>query len=244
MKRRACFAFAVGLAMSPLAHANCHDFTRSWGKLFPDHTVDATHVACLAWPADPKLTIAALPFSGHSTDLGVIVADSATGKVIAHGEQEDAIDRRNWRVLDRLAIDVKPYPLDRNRIAFGIVVVNGDIDTTARSKEAVMSMYVMEGPRVTQVLDRLLVYWRTGGIFDDCAGGIEEINRKLAVGAAVNGGPPPLTASETSSTYTSPNKGTSSPDCGVRATDVKRVDYTIPYRNGKYQVPKALQPFA
>ncbi|KVG68184.1 hypothetical protein [Burkholderia pseudomultivorans] len=244
MKRLTCFALALGLAMSSPARADCKRFIRSWAQLYPQRTVDAAHVACIAWPANPKLTIAALPFDRQSADLGVVVADSATGKVVAHGLQEDAIDRSSWRSLERLAIDVAPYPLDKNRTAFGVVAVNRDTDSASRTVEAVMSMYVIDGPRVQQILDRLLVYWRTGGIFYDCAGEVSEVKRKLAVGASGSAGYPTLNASETSSTYASPHKGQSADDCNVRASDVKHRDYSIRYRNGRYEVPKALQPFA
>lgn len=244
MNRLACLTLALGLAVSSTAYADCKSFTRSWAQLYPGRTVDAAHVACVAWPANPKLTIAALPFDKQSADLGVVVADSATGKVVAHGLNEDAIDRSSWRNLERLAIDVTPYPLDKNRTAFGVVAVNRDVDNASRTIEAVMSMYVIDGSRVQPILDRLLVYWRTGGIFYDCAGEVSEVKRKVAVGAGGAAGYPTLNASETSSTYASPHKGQSADDCNVRAVDVKHGDYSIRYRNGRYEVPKALQPFA
>ncbi|RXV68593.1 hypothetical protein D1006_25915 [Burkholderia stabilis] len=137
-----------------------------------------------------------------------------------------------------------PYPLDKNRVAFGVVAVNRDTDSASNTTEAVLSMYLMDGPRVRSILDRLLVYWRTSGIFYDCAGEVEEVKRKLTVGPAGSAGYATLKASETSATYASPHKGKSSPDCNVRAINAKHGDYSIQYRNGRYEVPKDLQPFA
>ncbi|WP_164992068.1 hypothetical protein [Burkholderia stabilis] len=57
--------------------------------------VDVAHVACVAWPANPKLTITALPPGKDSADPGVVVAERSTGAVVAHGVQAGAIDRSN-----------------------------------------------------------------------------------------------------------------------------------------------------
>lgn len=235
------------LAGAPLlAHAGCEDNAAKWAQqLQPGRAIDQDRGAvCKIWPADPALTIAALPLSrpGNTDiqgtdDLEVLVADTATGAIVAHQLRKSAL-QFDAVAIRELVIDTAPYQLTPRLRAFGIRVDYDNMSRASPYGARALSLYVMEGARLRTVLDGLMVKESNGEWDENCAGTRRETLRTIAVGPAGKSGYAALrVTSRTTTTVSTLAAG----DCVDHTKTAKPSIATLPYRDGRYEVPKDMR---
>ncbi|KMZ11676.1 hypothetical protein BHUM_04214c [Candidatus Burkholderia humilis] len=114
--KKTLLALSANLLFPALAHAACKDRLGVWAaRLHPQRTLDAALAVCKDWPVDSALTLVALPLphkdndrDGGVFDLEVLVAERASGAIIAHVFQENAITSDAVR-FSRLSLDTARY---------------------------------------------------------------------------------------------------------------------------------------
>lgn len=243
--KRTLLSLAIGLAPL-LAHAGCEDNFPKWtAQLHPGRALDTEHAVCKVWPANEALTIAALPLPQKDNnddqgtdDLEVLVADSASGTVIAHQFQKGAISYDAFR-FSGLTLDTARYQLTPQNRAFGVRVSHESSSRVNPFSQTALSLYVVDGQSLRTVVDKFVVE-DTGGEWDgNCAGTFNNTTRTLDIGPAGKEGYAALKGTEKSSGTVSVVKN------GQCADDVsksmKRTNFTLEYRNGKYGLPKGMQ---
>ncbi|MBN3852971.1 hypothetical protein G3N59_06220 [Paraburkholderia sp. Ac-20340] len=243
--KRILLCLAIGLTPL-LAHAGCEDNFQKWtSQLHPGRTLDTEHAACKVWPANEALTIAALPLPQKNNnddegtdDLEVLVADTASGTVIAHQFQKSAISYDAVR-FSGLTIDTARYQLTPQNRAFGVRVSHEGSSRVNPFGQTALSLYVVDGQSLRTVVDRLIVE-DSGGEWDgNCAGDFSNTTRTLDLGPAGKEGYAVLKGKELSSQTTNVVRGG---DCKYDINkSSKRTGFTLEYKNGKYGVPKGMQ---
>ena len=237
----------LAIACAPLlAHAGCEDNFAKWvQQLQPGRALDADRPAvCKIWPANEALTIAALPLSrpGNTDiegtdDLEVLVADTATGTIVAQGFEKSALQFDAVAIRD-LAIDTARYQLTPQQRAFGIRVDYDNMSRASPYEAKVLSLYVMEGSTLRTVLGSLKVQ-ESGGEWDEnCAGTRHETARTIAMGAADKSGYAALKV--TSRTETTVSK-LSAGNCVDRTRTAGPSTVSLQYESGRYGVPKDMR---
>ncbi|WP_322043406.1 hypothetical protein [Paraburkholderia sp. J67] len=243
--KRTLLCLAVGL--TPLfAHAGCEDNLQKWTtQLHPGRTLDTEHAACKVWPANEALTIAALPLpqKGNNDDTGtddleVLVADTASGTVIAHQFQKSAFTYDAVR-FSGLTIDTARYQLTPQNRAFGVRVSHENSSRVNPFGQTALSLYVIDGQSLRTVVDRLIVE-DSGGEWDgNCEGTFSNTTRSLDLGTAGKDGFVVLKGTEKSSQSVNVVQNG---DCKYDISkSAKRASFTLEYKNGKYSVPKSMQ---
>jgi hypothetical protein len=237
----------LALACAPLlAHAGCEDNFAKWvQQLQPGRSLDEDRPAvCKIWPANEALTIAALPLSrpGNTDiqgtdDLEVLIADTATGAVVAHQFEKSAL-QFDAVAIRGLAIDTARYQLTPRLRAFGIRVDYDNMSRASPYEAKALSLYVVEGSKLRNVLDGLKVE-ESGGEWDEnCAGTRNEATRTISIDAADKSGYAALKISENSQTTVST---LTAGNCVDHAKPTMRSTATLQYKNGHYDVPKNMQ---
>jgi hypothetical protein len=242
--KRILFCLAAGLAPL-LAHAGCEDNFQNWAaQLHPGRTLDTEHAVCKVWPANEALTVAALPLpqKGNNDDEGtddleVLVADTATGTIVAHQFQKSAISYDAMR-FSGLELDTAHYQLTPQNRAFGVRVTHESSSRVDPFEETALSLYVIDGQSLRTVLDRLMVR-DSGGEWDgNCAGTFNDTTRTLGLGPAGKEGYAALKIVEKSVKTINKVQGE---NCANDQQPATRADFTLEYRGGKYAVPKGIQ---
>jgi hypothetical protein len=212
--------------------------------LHAGRTVDTDNAACNAWPANPALTVAALPLpqkgnNGDSgtDDLEVLVADSATGAVVAHTYQPSAITY-DAVGLSGLAIDTARYQLTPANRAFGVRINYSGSSRVDPYEGTSLSLYVIDGQTLRPVLDRLEVDRSNGDSDGNCAGTSDVISRSIEIGPAGKDGYAALKVLEKTTHSTSTQTKS---DCVSKDKPQARVNFELEYRGGHYVVPKEMQ---
>jgi hypothetical protein len=233
---------AASLMAPVLAHAGCEDMMSGWMKtLHPDNKLAAEYSACKAWPANPQLTLAVMALahdasdesaSGHDAEL--VVADSASGAVIAHFYQRNAIVEQEMTFTD-IALDTARYDLSPAIRAFGVRVSYRGRSRVAPSGETSLRLYVLENKTLRPVLDGLAVEQANGEWDDRCEGFYDSTKRTIATGPADREGYASLKVTEkTVHSVTRMVKD----ECVNQDGAPKQKDFTLEYRNGRYSVPQ------
>ncbi|MGN6578741.1 MAG: hypothetical protein ACTHJ1_01975 [Bordetella sp.] len=238
---------ALVFACAPLlAHAGCEDNVAKWvQQLQPGRALDENRTAvCKVWPANTALTIAALPLSrpGNTDiqgtdDLEVLVADTATGAVVAHRYEKAAL-QFDAVAIRELVIDTAPYQLTPQQRAFGIRVDYDNMSRASPYEAKALSLYVMQGSTLSKVLGGLNVK-ESGGEWDEnCAGTLHETVRTIAIGPADKSGYAALkVTSKTNTTVSALKAG----NCVDHTKTAKPSIATLQYRDGHYEVPKTMR---
>lgn len=244
MKQKKLIIVAAALAMPMLAHAGCEEHFQAWAaQLHPGRTVDTDNAACKIWPANPALTLAVLPLpqKGNSDDEGtddveVLVADTASGSVVAHIYQPSLITFDAVR-LSGLAIDTARYQLNPGNRAFGVRVNHSGSSRVNPYEATSLSLYVVDGQTLRPVLDRLAVESSRGEWDGNCAGTFDSTSRSIDIGPAGKEGYAALKVSERSTHRT--DKQTND-NCGSKDDPAVRANFVLEYHNAHYGVPREL----
>jgi hypothetical protein len=242
--KRTLLSLAIGFAPL-LAHASCEDNFQKWtSQLHPGRTLDTEHAVCKVWPANEALTIAALPFAHKDNnegageyDLEVLVADSASGAVIAHQFEKSAIAYDAIQ-LQSLALDTARYQLAPGNRAFGVRANYEGSSRVSPFEATSLSLYTIEGQRVRKVLDKLVVSQSSGDWDGNCEGTFNDTTRTLDIGTAGTDGFAMLKIAEKSIDRADKPAGK---DCKESVKPAKRANITLEYHNGKYGVPNGMQ---
>lgn len=188
--KKTLFVLAATLLAPTFAHAACEDTMQTWAdKLHPGRTLDASHSACKPWPANPELTLAALtlPHADNegnegTYDLDVLVADSASGSIVAHAYQPDAIESDGIAFAD-IALDTARYQLTPTNRAFGVRIGHEGASVANPYARTSLSLYVVDGQTLRLVLDRLTVEQASGEWDTRCKGFYDTTTRSVSLNA-------------------------------------------------------------
>ncbi|VVD64448.1 hypothetical protein [Pandoraea fibrosis] len=227
-----------------LAQADCRDRLEAWTKtLHPGRTLDTDLASCKVWPANPAITLAALPLpqpggtdDDKVYDVDVLVTDSQTGKVVAHRFEPSALISDAVR-LRSISLDTAPWRLTPQVLAFG---VRADFEGSSRVNpfsQSSLSLYVIDGATLRKIVDKLATQAGGGEWDGNCAGRFSDTSRAVAVGPAGKDGFAKLVVSE--KTVTTTNKPTRN-DCASKESTLKRPSVTLEYDGTRYPVPKTL----
>lgn len=235
---------AALLCLPLLAHADCKDRLNDWAKtLQPGRTVDTDFAACKVWPANPAQTLAVLPMAQSGStdddkvyDVEVVVADSQSGKIVAHRFEKAAITS-DAIMLRAIALDTAPWRLTPQTVAFGVRTNFEGSSRVNPFSQTSLSLYVIDGATLRKVVDNLATQ-KSGGEWDgNCAGSFSDTSRAVSVGPEGKSGYAKLVVSE--KTITTTNTPTRN-DCASKARTAKGANVTLEYDGSHYVVPKAL----
>jgi hypothetical protein len=234
-------AISVSILMSTLTYAQCDEYYQMWASdLHANGSVDLEKAACKVWPANPNLTIAALPIAHHDNDanvgtydLKVLVADSLTGSVYAHIYQPSAIqyDAIN---LTGIAIDTARYQLKSDKRAFGVRISYSGSSAIFPMDTTSLDLYVIDERVLRPVLNHFVVEARNGDWDGLCEGVFNTTVRSIDLGSPGQEGYAALKISEKH--IHSVSKMTDA-GCATKDQSITRTNSVISYRNGEYQVP-------
>lgn len=228
-----------------LANAACEEFLNTWTqKLHPNRALASEYATCKLWPANPALTLAALPLPAKGSDpdtgtydLEVLVADSDSGSIIAHSYQPSAITYDAMR-LSGISLDTARYQLMPENRAFGVRISHSGSSRVNPYNTTSLSLYVIDGQRLRPVLDRLTVE-RSGGEWDGrCSGEFNSTSRAIDVGPAGADGYAALKILEKSKESTNVLKNG---NCSSKDSPGRRTSVVLQHRDGRYVVPKSMQ---
>lgn len=238
-------AMCIILGLPMLAQADCRDRLEGWTKtLHPGRTLDTDLASCKVWPANPALTLVALPLPQKGStdddkvyDLEVLVTDSQTGKVVAQRFEASALESDAVR-LRSISLDTALWRLTPQVLAFG---VRTDFEGSSRVNpfsQSVLNLYVIDGAKLRKVVDKLATQTGGGEWDGNCAGSFSDTSRGVSVGPAGKNGYAKLIVSE--KTLTTTNKPARN-DCASQESTSKRSNVTLEYDGERYPVPKALR---
>lgn len=228
-----------------LAYAECADFYPTWlQSLHPNRTIDTEHATCKPWPANPALTLAALPLQATDGtdgtkvyDLDILVADSASGTVIAHLYWPAAIESDAIR-LSSISFDTARYRLSPDNRAFGVRITHEGSSRVSPYELTSLSLFTVDGQTLRAVLDRLIIEQSVGEWDGRCAGEFDRTSRTIDMGPPGRDGFASLKISEKSTKTTDTLKND---ECVSKDKAAGQSSIVIDYRNGRYGIPKGMQ---
>jgi hypothetical protein len=243
--KRTLLCLAASLAPL-LAHAaGCENYVQMWEQqLHPGRAFDARMAACKVWPANAALTIAALPLANPedkdgsgSVDLEVLVADTATGAIVAHQFQQAAIRYAAEHSLERVEIDTARYQLTPAQRAFGVRVKSMGGMPADMSGFETLSLFMIDGTHLRTVLDRLEASAWTGDRDGPCVSTVET-SRSIALGQMGSQGYAALRVTEK---YVERELQFTGETCSEKTTSATPRNFTLDYRDGAYRIPDDLR---
>lgn len=241
-------ALAGALLCLPLfAHAaDCTARFEQWTKtLDKGRKLYTERAACKVWPANPALTLAVLPLLPHGAgedrddmtfDLEVLVAETQTGKVVAHRFEANAITSDAVQ-LRNIALDTALWHLTPQSLAFGVRISWEGMSRANPMSEAVLSLYEIDGKSLRKVLTNLGTAFGNGEWDTNCAGYFDDGTRSVSLGAPGKLGYAKLIVSE-KSTH-SDNKLVGD-ECRSTDTNKRAPNVTLEFDGTQYVVPKHL----
>lgn len=242
--RHSLFFIVAVLLMPLIARADCSQYFEKWAAdLKSGSAVDLANAACKIWPLDPSLTIAVLPYPLESNshdagayDLEVLLANSATGAVIAHVFQPSEIIYDAVR-FSGIEIDTARYQLMPNRHAFGVRISYSGSSSIFPFDTTSLNLYVPDASDLHPVLNRFVVKSKNGDWDSVCQGVFNTTLRTIEIGSARVGEYSALKVVERNSRSANRVSGS---DCLTEIQSIKHANYVLKYRNGHYPVPTKL----
>ncbi|GAB7533370.1 hypothetical protein PS3A_57860 [Pseudomonas sp. 3A(2025)] len=237
--------FALALLVTPLfASADCTEHLQTWAKtLQPGLKLDSEHAVCKINPGNASQTLAALPFAENvdadgqgDYGLGVIVADTATGKIIARHYQPGAIVS-DAIFFESLALDTARYQLTPTLRAFGVRISHTGSSRVNPYSGTLLNLYVLDGQTVRPVMDKLEVRASSADWDGACNGDFTETERTISIAGKSKNGLASLLVEEKTVHTKDVAKGD---DCETveRTPVVSRA--TLEYDGQRYPVPAQL----
>ncbi|MDM2944849.1 hypothetical protein OGY01_20700 [Citrobacter sp. Cm038] len=200
---------------------------------------------CKVWPAQPELTLAAVPLMSqqytdydHSGDLELLVLDSATLNVKQRLNLPSRMDDDAFRITG-ITLDTARWKVKPNQTAFGLHIMrNGSSRVNPMSEDA-LSLFVIEDNQLRTILNGIVLENSSGEWDGNCAGTFNDVKRTLALEPGSQKGYANIRLTEknvASTTHTDANGECVSKDKPGKTTTLLRYD-------GKhYVVPKSLMP--
>lgn len=257
-------ALALPLVLTALptrAFAACDDLGDLLSRVYPkaDRSDDgfdlkgayAQHVttrsvACKVWPADPGLTLMAVPrieadpASPDETrgDVEILVLDSATGRPLAR-RVETAMAFADAIRFEGVTLDTARYDLRPGLRAFGLRTEQSGSSRVNPYGERALWLYTFEGGRIARVLDGLIVQRIQGENDGNCAGTSQTVRRAVSLGAEGPEGYRDLMVDQTATDETSRKVGR---DCRSTETPGARARHVLRFGGRRYEPSAELRP--
>lgn len=239
------FAVLPLLLIPAIAWGDCTEHLQTWAQaLHPTLEFNTEHAACKVNPGDPSQVLAVLPMAINVDENGngdygidVLVADSATGKVIAHRYQ-DAAFNSDTSLYWSLKLDTARYQIAPGLRAFGVRITDEGSSKPSPYESETLTLYVQDGSQLRPIMSDLVVR-KTQGEWDmECAGTFKTTSRTLAVGNPGKDGFASLRVVE--KTTDSKNVPKPGDECEEVTDAPKTKTFTLNYDGSQYGVPKDL----
>ncbi|WP_369991914.1 hypothetical protein [Pseudomonas xanthosomatis] len=233
------------LSLPVVAWGDCTQHLQSWAQtLHPTLALDREHAVCKANPADASQVLAALPMKESVDEYGqgdyglaVVLADAASGKILAHSYEPAAIVSDAMAFND-LKLDTAPYQLAPGRRAFGVRVQHTGLSRANPRSSETLSLYLHDGAQLRRLLGHLVVSESVAEWQGYCAGKYSEALRTVAVGKPGKEGFANLRVTEVSRVTVSVATGEET--CEDTEGKRQRKVFNFAYGANHYQVPKKL----
>ncbi|GFM64155.1 hypothetical protein PSCICJ_02730 [Pseudomonas cichorii] len=236
---------ALALLFFPLlASADCTDQLQAWANtLKPDLKFDSERAVCKVNPANAGLILAALPFAETVDEdgqgdygLGVIMADAASGKIVARHYQSAAITS-DAISFESLSLDTARYQLTPQLRAFGVRISYDGASRVNPFASTTLNLYVLDGTQLRPVMNTLEVS-RSGGEWDGmCDGEFTRTLRTLSMAKKNSNGFSSLDIDEKVIHTRNQRKGE---DCQRTEGKPASSSLTLDYDGSQYAVPSGL----
>jgi hypothetical protein len=167
---------------------------------------DTPHMMkCRVWPANPHLTLVAVPLikssndDGTVGDLELLVIDTATDAVkhrllLDNRMTDDAVS------ISTIEFDTAPYRLAKDQTAFGARISTANSSRPNPYDNVSLWLYVIDKGSLHQVLDGMIVSERTGEWDTNCAGEFQSKQTTLSMASNKTHGFADIMTVETKST--------------------------------------------
>ncbi|WP_210299568.1 MULTISPECIES: hypothetical protein [Rhizobium] len=204
---------------------------------------DPHAVICRVWPAQPQLTLIAVPLmteqsdSENEGDIELLVVDSTNLQVRQRLRLDGLMSDDAFRVRS-VAFDTARYQLAPKRTAFGLRVSRDGSSRANPFGETTLWLFSIEGDRLKPVLDNIVVGESQGEWDTVCAGEFSETTRTLSMVPSAKDTIADIVVTE--KTRTSVN--TVGTDNGCKSEDETTTrKYRLRYDGSGYGVPKDLK---
>lgn len=237
------FAVLPLLFAPMIVWGDCTEHLQTWAKsLHPDLEFDQEHAVCKVNPGDANQILAALPIVEKAEEdaatygLHVLVADAASGKILAHQYQSAAIESDAvWFAGMRL--DTARYQIASGLRAFGVRIDHEGSSRYNPYGEETLSLFLYDGTQLREVMSKMVVERSNGEWNEKCVGYSTAVKRSLAIGKPGKEGFASLQLSEktTDSRYVA-----NGDDCDQVEELSVEASFALEYSDGKYAVPARL----
>lgn len=228
-----------------IAWGDCTQHLQTWAQnLHPTLKLASEFAACKVNPADASQVLAALPmmmnvdgYGQGDYGLDVLVAEAASGKIIARSYQEAAIVSDAVQ-FSGLTLDTARYQVAPGLRAFGVRIQHTGSSRVNPFSSETLSLYVNDGSQLRRVMGDLVVSKGNGEWDGSCAGEFGETKRTLAIGKPGKDGFSRLRVTEITTGSQSVVKGVD--DCEEIESSSTTKTFDLDYDGGRYAVPEEL----
>ena len=199
-----CFAFAAFTSLSTSASASCSNLQDILDRAYPSavkahigfeidggyrQLVDPAAVACTIWPAEPSLTLLAIPrLESHPPanaetrgDIEIIMADTKSGNIVARYVEKGAAFS-DAITFDSVGLDTGRYDIKRGQRAFGFRARYSHHSNVTPFNETVLWLFALNGEVISPVLEGLVVEMGRGENDGNCTGDFETKTSAITMG--------------------------------------------------------------
>ncbi|MBB2817130.1 UNVERIFIED_ORG: hypothetical protein GGD59_000347 [Rhizobium esperanzae] len=204
---------------------------------------DPHAVICRVWPAQPQLTLIAVPLMTEQSDseneggIELLVVDSTNLQVRQRLRLDGFMSDDAFRVRS-VALDTARYQLAPKRTAFGLRVSREGSSRANPFGETTLWLFAIEGDGLKPILDNVVVRESHGEWDTVCAGEFSETTRTLSMVPSAKDTVADIIVTE--KTTTSVNRVGTDNDCN--SEDKTTTDkHRLRYDGSGYGVPKDLK---
>lgn len=208
--------------------------------------VSAEAVACKVWPADPSMTLMAVPLveanpdpAGDTRgDIEILVLASSDGHPLARRVEKDMALSSAIR-FEGVSLDTARYDVRPGLRAFGLRTELSGSSRVNPFSETALWLYTFENGRLARVLDGLIVEQLRGENDGDCAGESLLVRRAVSLGTAGGGGNRDLVVDETGTDEVSKKVDGR---CRSTRTPSAQVRQVLRFGGARYEAPADRRP--
>ncbi|WP_416408311.1 hypothetical protein [Agrobacterium rosae] len=171
--------------------------------------IDTPHMmTCRVWPANPQLTLVAVPLMTSTNDDGnegaleLLVIETATS-AIKHRLLLESRMNDNALRISAVEFDTARYRLTREQTAFGLRMSTSGSSRPNPYSDVSLWLFTLDNGSLRPVLDGMIVSKNAGEWDTSCAGEFQSMQTTLSMGQTTSNGQSDIIAIETGSTTTS-----------------------------------------
>lgn len=210
------------------------------GNVMIDTTNSERSIICRIWPANPELTLAAVPLMyreedfNDKGDIELLVLDSLTLNIKYRLRLKDRLNDDAVQIRS-IELDTARYKITENMTAFGIRISAANNSQPNPFTETNLWLYVIDGKELRPILDGMTVSQSYGEWDTDCAGEFHDSKIVLSMGPSIRNEYADVVATETGSTRiaTIDSDGT----CKDNTVKSKPKKFRMAYDEKQYLVP-------